>query len=161
MSSATKNLFFTIETEYDSDDAEKAELAHNLRQQLLQTDVYDVRLASAGSLPPGAKAVEGIDWNTLLVTLAGSGGALVGLVRVLGGWLQRHRHASVTAKLPNGAELLISGKDVSAANVEKLIALMSQSMVASTGEQAGEPEESDATEEPGSATSEGPAPTTR
>ncbi|HEY0530367.1 MAG TPA: hypothetical protein VGD29_02070 [Actinoplanes sp.] len=69
-------------------DAESVQdLAHNLREALLDTDVDDVRPATAGQPPPGAKSGEAVALGSLVVTLAPT--VLESLLGMVSSWLSR------------------------------------------------------------------------
>jgi hypothetical protein len=56
---------------------------------------------------PQSKTVGTVDWSTLLVTLAASGGVLTTFIGAVQSWVSRHRQASITIKL-NGDEITIT-----------------------------------------------------
>jgi len=84
----------------DADERESAELARQLRHELLGlSEVEDVqsRLTSAG---PRAKSPLGsIDWQTLIVTLAASGGVLTTLISAAQAVLAKRPQATLKIKL--------------------------------------------------------------
>jgi len=86
------------------------DLARSLRADLLQ--IGDVKAAEPGKRPEsgGKTGLESIDWNTLLITLLGSGGVVVTVVTAIQAWLLRHKEASVTVKLGED-EMIIKGSD--------------------------------------------------
>ncbi|MFI6075620.1 hypothetical protein ACIA5C_29070 [Actinoplanes sp. NPDC051343] len=69
-------------------DAESVQdLTHNLREALLDADVDDVRPATAGPPPPGAKSAEAVALGSLVVTLAPT--VLENLFGMVSSWLSR------------------------------------------------------------------------
>jgi membrane-associated two-gene conflict system component 1 (EACC1) len=69
-------------------DAESVQdLTHNLREALLDADVDDVRPATAGPPPPGAKSAEAVALGSLVVTLAPT--VLENLFSMVSSWLSR------------------------------------------------------------------------
>ena len=68
---------------------ERAELARQLRTELLLTEVSSVELAGAGPLPPGAKAGETIAFGALAVSLAPE--VFRQLIDITTSWLRRQR----------------------------------------------------------------------
>jgi hypothetical protein len=78
-------------TEPDADTEELADLAHQLRLELLQLDVDAVQPIPAGPAPPGSKGVELAAVAALLVQLQGSVAAVAAIVSTVRSWLQRGR----------------------------------------------------------------------
>jgi hypothetical protein len=69
-------------------DAESVQdLTHHLREALLDADVDDVRPATAGPPPPGAKSAEAVAVGSLVVTLAPT--VLENLFGMVSSWLSR------------------------------------------------------------------------
>jgi len=89
----------------DSDDAERAELAADLRSELLLTDVDDVTFAEKPA-PPDAKGPV-YDWMQLVVTAAE---ALPSMWAVLQGWIGRHEGASISVTI-DGDTLTLTDAD--------------------------------------------------
>jgi hypothetical protein len=100
-------LVLNIASGPDSDDEEKAQLTRQLRNRLLELNELERVEAPAAPAQPGAKSVP-IDWQTLIVTLAASGGVLTTLIGVVQSWLTRQDRASVTLEV-SGDKLTISG----------------------------------------------------
>ena len=94
----------------DSTPEEKEETAQRLRQELLQTDVLSVEHAPATSVPRGAKGVAAV-LDTLLITLAGSGSILGGVIGTIANWLTERKKCSVTLKL-DGDEITVTNPSV-------------------------------------------------
>jgi hypothetical protein len=83
----------------DADEGENVELARQVRHELLglgEIENVHSRLTPAG---PGTKAVGGIDWQTLIVTLAASGGVLTTLISAVQAVLSRHSQAPLRQSL--------------------------------------------------------------
>jgi len=87
--------------------AEIEDFSRGLWNELRGLDVEDVRPA-AKEAEEGSKAGLAIDWSTLLVTLAASGGVLVTLINVVKDYLARNQAANVRLKIGDD-ELEISG----------------------------------------------------
>lgn len=100
-------LVLNIEPGPDSDDQEQVELTRQLRKRLLELNELERVESPAAPAQAGAKAVP-IDWQTLIVTLAASGGVLTSLIGVVQSWLTRQDRASVTLEL-GGDKLTITG----------------------------------------------------
>jgi hypothetical protein len=81
----------------DADADEIDRLAHSLREELLQTDLEDVRPVSIGSAPEGSKAGEVVQLGVLLVAVAPT--ALQAVVDAIRRWRERQHGASVTITL--------------------------------------------------------------
>lgn len=81
----------------EGDDAELDQLTRQLRSELLDTDVHDVRLLREGEAPPGAKVVDPATIGALAVTLAPS--AIPGLIGLVQGWLRGRPTAGVKVTL--------------------------------------------------------------
>jgi hypothetical protein len=82
-------------------------LGRSLHAELEGLPLDSVEPSAAGA-PARSKAAGGLDWTTLLVTLAASGGALTALIAAIQGWLTRTQASSVTLKLGD-EELVITG----------------------------------------------------
>jgi hypothetical protein len=78
---------------------ELASLTEQLREELLDLDVDDVRPVSGGAAPEGSKAIELAALGALIVRLATSPKALLGVVRTVSGWLQRSGARSVHVQI--------------------------------------------------------------
>jgi cell division protein ZapA (FtsZ GTPase activity inhibitor) len=83
----------------DADAEGLHDLAHDLRQAVLAADVDDVRPATAGPPPAGAKSGEAIAIGALVVTLAPT--VVEALMAVVSSWLSRQ---------PNDVEVEIDGR---------------------------------------------------
>jgi hypothetical protein len=117
----TEELYVTVSTEYESDAEELAMLTQSLRQQLLETDVQDVRPLQSDAAPPGgAKAAAAIDWGALLVALGSSGGVLSGLVGALVSWVRRNQGATLNLRAGD-CEVELRGTGMNLAEVQELL----------------------------------------
>jgi hypothetical protein len=96
-----------IEAGPDADQAELAELALALREDLRDVDLESVQLASGGERPTGAKSGDVMAWGTLVVGIASSG-ALTALINAVSAWITRQRSASVRLKIGDD-ELELTG----------------------------------------------------
>lgn len=95
MADAGGTLILTLAPGVDGDAEELARLTRQLRRELLQTDADSVEVAAGGEPPPGAKAIDVVEWGTLVVGVLRSG-ALRQVVGVIQGWLGRGDHGSIT-----------------------------------------------------------------
>lgn len=101
-------LTLNIDAGSEADEQERIDLARRFRKAILELkEVDEIRpvLMPAG---PGTKAVGGLDWQALAVTLAASGGVLTTLIGGVQAWLTEHRRASVSVKI-DGDELTLTG----------------------------------------------------
>ena len=108
MTDQTGQLLLTLDAGPGADAEELAEVARQLRTELLELDVETIEFGSSGETPEGAKAGSAVDWSTLLLTLAASGGALTTIIGVLQSWLTRFEKRSVTLEI-DGDKLEITG----------------------------------------------------
>ena len=100
-----------------SDDADAEALNQQLQQDLRELHEADFELARAGEAPEGTKSgLASIDWTTLFVTLAASGGVLTTLVNLIQSKLTRDR--SVTLEI-DGDKLTVTG--ISSEDQKRLI----------------------------------------
>jgi hypothetical protein len=79
-----------------ADDAYTAELAQQLRSELVAHDLDPV--VPVSTAPAGAKGV-GLDIGALVVALAASGGLLTTLLGVLQAWLLRHSGSRIVLEV--------------------------------------------------------------
>jgi len=100
-------FILNIEGGPDSDDQERLELARRLRSELLALSEVEGIESPAALAAPRSKAA-GVDWQTLIVTLAASGGVLTSLIGTIQSWLTRQEKASVTLEM-GGDKLVITG----------------------------------------------------
>jgi hypothetical protein len=82
------------------------------------SDIEAIDLVHAGEIPERAKASASVDWGTLLVTLAASGGVLTMLANMLQSWLTRYDRHSVTLEI-DGDKLEVKG--ISSEEQQRLI----------------------------------------
>lgn len=90
-------LTLVIERGPDVDVEELDLLTRQLRDQLLQLDVEDVRPLTGGVAPPGSKAGDPAAIGSLVVTLAPA--AIQGVIGLLQGWLHGRPAAGVKVTL--------------------------------------------------------------
>jgi hypothetical protein len=107
MPTGSNSLTLNIDAGTDADEEERLDLVRRLREALLA--LSEVENIESPYVPPiaASKAV-GIDWQTLVVTLAASGGVLTTLITNLQAWLTRYERASVTVEV-NGDKLEVKG----------------------------------------------------
>jgi hypothetical protein len=102
-------------------DAERLdELARNLRAELLQLDVDDVRTPSVGEPPEGARVLDVVAVGALLVTLGRTAAGLTTVVTSIRKWLARGTDPTRTVRLEIGGDTL-ELSSVTAAEQERLI----------------------------------------
>jgi hypothetical protein len=87
------------------DKEELAQLAHRLREHLLELDVDAIEPFRSGAAPRGAKG-DPVTLATLAVTLAPI--ALTEVVKALQAWLSRHERASVSVE-SGGEKIVVTG----------------------------------------------------
>jgi hypothetical protein len=91
----------------DRDDEELVDLTRRLRKDLLTLDGVERAESPVIADIPGSKSA-GIDLQTIIVTLAASGGVLTTLIGLIQQWLTRRERASVTLEI-GGDKLTITG----------------------------------------------------
>ena len=86
----TLELLVALEPEPGADAEEVERLGRQLRSELRELDVDDVRTVDGASPPPsGAKGVDAASLTELLVTLSGAGGVVATVVASVRDWLGR------------------------------------------------------------------------
>jgi Effector Associated Constant Component 1 len=88
-----------------ADDAETAELAARLRDELLAHELEPQDVSTTA--PPGAKGL-GVDVGSLLVVLAASGGVLTSLIGTLQSWLLRQSGSKLLLEI-DGDRIELTG----------------------------------------------------
>lgn len=102
---------------YDSND-DITKLSQQLRKDLLSLNIKNVDYLRKENLANGTKTGAIISWETLIITLAASGGVITTLVNFILGWVKRNEGRSVILEL-NGNKLEVSG--LSASEQQELI----------------------------------------
>lgn len=112
-----------IQLSEDGADAERLDaLTGHLRQELLQLDVEDVSRAQAGTVPPGARAIDVLALGGLVVSLGHTATGLTEVVAAVRRWLSRGDGVRRTVKIEvDGDRLELS--EVSAAEQDRLVDL--------------------------------------
>jgi diaminopimelate epimerase len=101
-------LIVTLDAEPDTDTEDLERLTRQLRDELSELDVQ-ADLVTGGSAPANTKAGDVIEWGTLLLTLAASGGVITALINAIQTWLtNRNQPATVTVEM-GGDKLQITG----------------------------------------------------
>lgn len=100
------DVLLRVDAGSGADDAETAELAVRLRDELVAHDLDSV--ATLADAPPGAKGIGSSDLGSLLVVLAASGGVLTTLVGTLQAWLLRHSGSQIVVEI-DGDRLELTG----------------------------------------------------
>ena len=108
MADQVAELHLHVDAAEDADAEELAELARQLRQELLLLDIEAVEPAREGQVPEGAKAVEAIAAGGLIVSLVKSAGLLSAVVNTVQSWLTRLGSRSVKLEL-DGDVLEVTG----------------------------------------------------
>ena len=108
MSRNTNQLIVTLDAEPDTDAEDLERLTRQLRDELSELDVQ-ADLVTGGSAPANTKAGDVIEWGTLLLTLAASGGVITALINAIQAWLtNRNQPATITIET-GGDKLQITG----------------------------------------------------
>jgi hypothetical protein len=116
MSNQFVELLVTAELDPGADDAELEGRTLDLREELLELDVEQVRSPPAGPAPDGARAADAALLGTLVVTLGQE--AIGAVVRAVAGWLSRGGSRSVRLQLGDDS---IELSDVSAADQRQML----------------------------------------
>lgn len=99
LDSVLRDLVLVVESEPDADPDEADRSARQLRAELKDLDVESIAPATAKRAPQGAKGVDPLSLDALLITLTATGGVFTVLIEAARGWLARHssaRRISVT-----------------------------------------------------------------
>ena len=108
MSRNTTQLTVTLDAEPDTDAEDLERLTRQLRDELSELDVQ-ADLVTSGPAPANTKAGDVIEWGTLLLTLAASGGVITALINAIQAWLtNRTQPATITIEI-GGEKLQITG----------------------------------------------------
>lgn len=100
-------LTVTLAAEPDTDVEDLERLTRQLRDELSELDVQ-AGFVTGGPAPANTKAGDVIEWGTLLLTLAASGGVITTLIGALQAWLTRHDRRCVTLEI-DGNKLQVTG----------------------------------------------------
>lgn len=93
--------------ELDSNN-EIAKLSQQLISEIKNLNIESVDHARKDDLINGTKAGDVISWETLIITLAASGGVISTFINFLLGWLKRNEGRTVLLEL-NGNKLEVTG----------------------------------------------------
>ena len=108
MSGNNIQLIVTLDAKPDTDAGDLERLTRQLRDELSELDVQ-ADLVTGGSAPANTKAGDVIEWGTLLLTLAASGGVITALINAIQAWLtNRNQPATITIEI-GGDKLQITG----------------------------------------------------
>lgn len=90
-----------IELQMDdaADEEERASDTAKLRRRMLDLDVHDVKLASAGPPPVGARAAEVVQLGALIVSLVGSPSLVASIGHILSAWTSSRKDRSAVVQL--------------------------------------------------------------
>ena len=103
-----------------ADDVELERLTTQLRDDLLQLDVDEVRRLRATDIPAGARSAGAAELGALMLTVLPTPAIVSGLVNKLRGWLARDPRRSVTVSMDGDKfELTNATSD----DVDKLMAV--------------------------------------
>jgi hypothetical protein len=111
-------LALSLDAGTDASDEEVDRLTGRLREELLELDVDDVRRATAGEAPEGARGIDPEALGHLLVTLATAPATLRAVVGTVRAWLARSAARSVRLEV-DGDVIEVTG--VSSADQQRLI----------------------------------------
>ena len=101
-------LIVTLDAKPDTDAEDLERLTRQLRDELSELDVQ-ADLVTGGSAPANTKAGDVIEWGTLLLTLAASGGVITALINAIQAWLtNRNQPATIITEI-GGDKLQITG----------------------------------------------------
>jgi len=104
---------------YENDEAEiMANLTRDIRDDFLELEIKAVDYIHKNIIPEKTKSGEIIEWGTLLLTLAASGGVITTIVTAIQSWLSRHERRSIVLEIDQD-RLEITG--VSSEEQKKLI----------------------------------------
>ena len=102
---AEVHVVVTVDAGVGADDAETAELAARLRDELVARELEPLPVPSAS--PEGAKGV-GTDIGSLVMVLAASGGVLTTLIGTLQAWLLRQSGSKLLLEI-DGDRIELTG----------------------------------------------------
>lgn len=97
-----------IETDLDAGPEELAELAVQLREQVLELDIESAEPTTAGRAPQGTRTGEILVAGALTVMLAQSSGLLTALIETVRSWVSLSGARSVRLEI-DGDELEVTG----------------------------------------------------
>jgi len=101
------DIAIAVRLEADADAAELQDATSQLRRELLELDVDDVKAPDGGEAPPGTRGAVGAEIGTLLVA---AGRAAIGpVVAAIQSWVARRASRSV--------KLTIDGDSIEVSNV--------------------------------------------
>jgi len=98
----------TVQADAAADDEEQAELRGYLRSMLEEHDFEVAEPVTPAEPAPGAKVGDPVSVNSLVVTLAASGGLLTTMVGALQAWLLRSSARQVVIEI-DGDRLEVNG----------------------------------------------------
>jgi hypothetical protein len=108
------NESVNLKVEVRFDQAEAAELDQlttQLRRELLQLDVDDVRRSHAGPPPAGARAVDVVALSQLVVSFGTAAGALASVINAVRDWLDRRTGGSIRVEMDGDPIELTNASD--------------------------------------------------
>ena len=108
MTERVARLALRIAAGPEADAAELAELAVDLRDQLLELDIESADHATVGQAPPGTRAGEILLAGALTVMLAQSSKLLIALIETVQSWVSRSGGRSVKLDI-DGDVLEVTG----------------------------------------------------
>ena len=108
MTERVARLALRIDAGLEADAAELAELAVDLRDQLLELDIESADHVTVGQAPPGTRAGEILVAGALTVMLAQSCGLLTALIETVQSWVSRIGERSVKLEI-DGDVLEVTG----------------------------------------------------
>jgi Effector Associated Constant Component 1 len=101
-----------VEVRFHAAEAEELDrLTSQLRTELLQLDIDDVRRDREGVPPPGARGVDVAALSQLIVSVGQVPGTLASLVRTVAGWLGHRSGRSVRLEIDGDTIELTGASD--------------------------------------------------
>lgn len=115
-------LSVRIEADPDAEAGDLARLTSQLRRELVELDVDSVEPARIGEAPPGAKAIEGLAVDTLVIQLAPA--VLGAVAHAIQAWLQRSSASSIDVAI--GGDHVRFSRTTQPEERDRLIRLLEQ-----------------------------------
>jgi hypothetical protein len=101
-------LLVVLEPDPGADAEEVERLGRQLRAELRELDVDDVRTLEGSAPPPGTKGIDTASLTDLLVTLSASGGVFATVIATIKDWLGRRAGAHKVSITIDGDTLELS-----------------------------------------------------
>lgn len=105
--SVLQDLVLIVNSEPDVDPDEVERSVRQLRAELKDLNVESVTSVTSASVPVGAKGVDPVSLDALLITLMATGGVLPVLIETARDWLNRHAAARRISVTINGDTIVL------------------------------------------------------